>query len=449
MSIFEDIDNEADLKAREALEGEGAEEEKAEAETEAETEVQEEEESIEIPPFNDEKTEPAPRPPFWLGVIVGIFAAVAAAAVIVLISGNLTAKKSASSGMEAYNEKISRIVTYLDQYYIGELSDEEIGDALAKGLLSNIGDRYAEYYTSEQLSEFLTSESGEYAGIGVSVIQLDDGSVEVYKVHSDTPAFEAGIRVGDIIAEAAGVRDFETLDDLVMLVRGEPGTVIDLVISRDSEEIPMSIERKNVQVTAVEYEMLEGGIGYIYIDRFIKVAAEQFSNALDDLESQGMTSLIIDLRDNPGGDYDTVVAMSNRILPEGPIMTVQDKQGTIKTENSDGRHELKIPMAVLINGNSASASEVFAGAIDDYDMATIIGQTSYGKGVVQNIFQLPDGSGMKFTTMKYYTPSGDSIDGVGIVPDIEVEIPEAAWDDGILDREEDTQLQKAIEVLSK
>lgn len=199
----------------------------------------------------------------------------------------------------------------------------------------------------------------------------------------------------------------------------------------------------------VTYKMLENNIGYIQLTEFDTISVEQFNSALDALESQGMTSLILDLRDNPGGDYDTVIAMADRVLPEGKITTVVDKKGTEETEYSDEEHQISIPMVVLINENSASAAELFTGAIKDYGIATIVGETSYGKGIVQSIFRLEDGSGMKFTTEEYLTPNGNHINGVGVVPDIEVSIPEEAYEDGELTEDEDTQLQKAIEVLTQ
>ena len=277
----------------------------------------------------------------------------------------------------------------------------------------------------------------------------DDGQVEVYKVFKDSPAEKAGIQVKDIIVEADLERDFEDIDQLVSIVRGEEGTTVDIVVLRDGKEIPMTVERRIIDMETVSYKMLENNIGYIQLTEFDTISVDQFNNALDALESQGMTSLILDLRDNPGGDYDTVVAMADRVLPEGKITTVVDKQGTEQTEYSDEEHQISIPMVVLINENSASASELFTGAIKDYGIATIVGETSYGKGIVQSIFRLEDGSGMKFTTEEYLTPNGNHINGVGVVPDIEVSIPEEAYDDGELTEDEDTQLQKAIEVLTQ
>lgn len=394
--------------------------------------------------------------PFWLGILVGIAAVSVLFAVMITVFGLRMAREdyvsqsnADSTSIEAAESKIGLIKNLVDQYYLWDIDEDLMEEKIVDGYVAGLDDKYAEYYTAEEFEELKEMVSGSYAGIGVSITMEEDGNIVVYKVFSGSPAEEAGIHVGDVIVEAAGERNFETIDDIVEVVRGVPGTTVDLVIDRDGEEIPFTVERANISMDMISYKMLDDNIGYIYIEEFEEVAAEQFNAALDDLEAQGMESLILDLRDNPGGDYDTVVAMADRILPEGPIMTVKDRSGTIVTENSDADHYIDIPMAVLINGNSASASEVFVGAIQDYDMAVIIGEQSYGKGIVQSIFTFPDGSGVKFSTQEYYTPSGDSIHGVGITPDIVIEIPEEAYEDGYIDEDEDVQLQKAIEVLSE
>ena len=384
--------------------------------------------------------------PFWLGIIVGIAACAAAIVICICVQKVVAVNNKDSSD---YQEKAELILKYLDKYYLYDLDEEKLADYVATGILSGLDDRYSVYYDKEAYEELKESVSGEYSGIGVSIVTNDEGKIEVYKVFSGSPADEAGIRVMDCIIEADGRRDFADMDELVSLVRGIAGTTVDIVIERDGEEIPMTIERAVVAMDTIEYELLEGNIGYIYISEFDVVTAEQFNNALEDLADQGMESLIMDLRDNPGGDYDTVVAMCDRVLPEGTIMTVKDKNGTVKVETSDEENQLTLPMVVIINGNSASASEVFTGAIQDYGLATIVGEQSYGKGIVQSIFSLNDGTGLKFTTQEYYTPSGRSIHGVGITPDVEVSLPEDAYADGILEEDEDTQLQKAIEILSE
>lgn len=385
-----------------------------------------------------------------VGIIVGIAATMAAVAIFNIITfvrvKNYATGKTTTQ-YSSYDEKITSILAYLDAYYIGDYDEEMVANGLSKGLLSGINDKYAQYYTKDEFNALLESSSGLYGGIGVSVVMNDDGHVEVYKVFDNSPAKEAGIQTRDLIVEADGSRGFEDLDSLVAIVRGEPGTYVDIVINRDGEEIPLTVERKKISNPTVESEMLEDDIGYIYISEFSTVSVNQFSAAVDELEANGAKALIIDVRDNPGGDYDAVVAMSDRVLPEGLIISTKDKNGNEKKEYSDEAHKITLPMAVLVNGNTASAAELFSGAIQDYGIGTIIGERTYGKGVVQSIFRLNDGSGMKFTTEKYFIPSGRCIDGEGLTPDIEVKIPDEAYADGIIEKDEDLQLQKAIEIL--
>ncbi|MGI6071790.1 MAG: S41 family peptidase [Lachnospiraceae bacterium] len=389
------------------------------------------------------------RLPFWLGILVGVTAMSVVIIALAVIFGRGSITINRPSGDSAYETKIDTLISYLKKYHLKEIDDATIEEALADGLMGNIGDKYAVYYTSEEYSEMKENVSGEYAGIGISIIMNEDDKVQVYKVFKNSPAQEAGIFVNDLILEAAGQTDFPTLEDLAAVVRGTPGTTVDLVIERNGQELNLIVERRNITIETVSYEMLEDNIGYIMVEEFYRVAVGQFNEAIDSLIEEGMTALIIDLRDNPGGDYDTVVAMSDRILPEGPIITVKDRAGTIRTENSDQETRLDLPMVVLVNGNSASASEVFAGALQSHGVATIVGEQTFGKGVVQSIISLYDGSGMKFTTQEYYTPSGDNIDGVGITPDVAVSLPDDVYDDGLLTREEDAQLQAGIRELKK
>jgi len=270
--------------------------------------------------------------------------------------------------------------------------------------------------------------------------------VEVYKVFKDSPAQEAGVQIKDLIVEADGVRDFETLDALVSIVRGEIGTTVDLVIERGGEELAMTIERREIETESIYYEMLSDTVGYLQIAEFNTSTVQQFEDAIEALEASGMTAIIMDLRDNPGGDYDSVVAICDRVLPEGVIVSVEDRQGGIFTENSDANC-LNIPIVILVNENTASAAELFTMTLKDYDMAQIVGTTTYGKGIVQSIFRLIDGSGLKFTTEKYYGPKGNCIQDEGIEPDYIVEFPEEVYEDGVITREEDIQLQKAAELL--
>lgn len=377
------------------------------------------------------------------GILVGIMIGVLACVAVFTIS---TMKSNATSVELDYESKLALILMYLEEYFIDDLDEQMIEDAIAKGLMENIGDKYAEYYTEKEFQDLIESISGEYAGIGVQIVQNDNNDIMVYAVYDDSPAKEVGILPGDVIVEAAGTRDFEDMDALVAVVRGNPGTTVDIVIRRNDEEIPMTVERRQIAIQSVGGTMLDDTLGYIQIAEFSTTTFPQLKKTVEDLLSQGMKELIFDLRDNPGGDYDSVVAVCDYIVPEGIIVTVQDKKGGVHTDNSDANC-LDIPMVVLVNENSASAAELFTMCLKDYGVATIVGTQTYGKGIVQSIFQLMDGSGLKFTTERYYGPAGNCIQDTGIEPDYILELPEDRYEDGIFYRFEDTQLIKGAELL--
>lgn len=384
----------------------------------------------------------------WNSVVAVIAGAVIGALLCAGVFA-ITAVHNTSTAAETnldYHDKIDLILNYLRAYYLDGLDEETIGDSLAKGLMANIGDTYADYYTKQEFDQMLEDSSGEYAGIGVQIVMNEDGFVEVYKVFEDSPAEEAGIQLRDLIVEAAGVRDFEDLDVLVSLVRGAEGTTVDLVVERNGEEIPMTVERRNIVTHSVYGEMLDDEVALIQLAEFNTGTIQQFRDIVDQLLEEGMQRVIIDLRSNPGGDYDSVVAVCDRVLPEGVIVTVEDRQGGMITENSDSE-SLDIPIVLLVDENTASAAELFTMALRDYEMAEIVGQTTYGKGVVQSLFRMPDGSGLKFTTEKYYGPAGNCIQDTGIEPDYVVEFPEEVYEDGIITLEEDVQMKKAAELL--
>ena len=402
-----------------------------------------------VPPQGSRNGSPKkPKSRFGIGILVGVLITIAALLVAAVLGVFVffNGMKKGTTDLN-YQEKLDTIQSYLDMYFLWDIDEEAMEDSLAEGLLAGTGDKYAQYYSKKEFDNLMEEISGSYGGIGVSIIENDDGMIEVVQVFEGSPAEAAGIQAKDIIIEADGITEIRDVDHLVELVRGEPGTTVDLVVKRDDKEIPVTVERQIIEMELITYEMLEDHIGYIRLSEFETIAIEQFNQALDDLESQGMTSLIIDIRDNPGGDYDTVISLADRVLPEGKITTVIDKNGTSSVETSDEEHQINIPMVVLINGNSASASELFSGAIKDYGIATMIGETTFGKGIIQSIYRLPDGSGMKFTTQEYLTPNGNHIHEIGVSPDIEVAIPEEAYEDGVVTREEDVQLQTAIDFL--
>lgn len=358
---------------------------------------------------------------------------------------------------EEYKEKIlqkmKKIEALIDHYYLKEVDEEAIADGVYKGMLQSLGDPYSTYYTKDEYKALMESTSGVYCGIGATVTQdVTTGIISIVKPFVTGPAYKAGILPGDIIYKVAGkeVTGFD-LTEVVSRIKGEEGTKVDITIIREGETEPLefSIPRKIVEVPTISYEMLDGNIGYIEVTEFDEVTAQQFRKAIDELDKQGQKGLIVDIRNNPGGLLDTVVDMLDRMLPKGLIVYTEDKYGHREEKKSDGKEEFNKPLAVLINGHSASASEIFAGAIQDYKKGTIVGTTSFGKGIVQSIIPLQDGTAIKVTVSKYFTPKGQDIHGVGIKPDVTVELDKELKKKVVIKKEEDNQLQKAIEIIKK
>lgn len=345
-------------------------------------------------------------------------------------------------------EKLELIDQLIDKYYLykDEVEETDLEEGLYAGYVSGLEDPYSVYYTEEEAQELLESMSGEYSGVG-AVLSQDNATyaVTITSVYKNSPAEEAGLQAGDIIYQ---VDDHEIIDEelseIVTWIRGEEGTEVHIHVLRDGEEIETVPVRRVIEVSTVEYEMEEDQIGYIRVIEFDKVTTEQFQVALDDLKLQGMKGLVIDLRSNPGGSLDTVVAMLDEILPEGTIVSMESSTEETTEYTCDGSNEFTKPLTVLINGYSASASEIFAGAVQDHGIGEIVGTKSYGKGVVQNIMGLGDGTYLKLTIAEYFLPSGRSINKVGITPDVVVEYE---YDEKNPDK--DNQLEKALEIVQQ
>ncbi len=342
-------------------------------------------------------------------------------------------------------KKLKVLEEVIDAYYLEDTDKEDLENGLYKGLFAGIGDPYSVYYTEDEYEELQQSTSGKYSGIGALVSQdMKTNVVTVSKVFKDGPADKGGMKSGDIIYK---VDDEDvtgkSVDEVVSKMKGEKGTKVKVTVYRQSEEnyVDLSITRDEVKVPTVEYKMLDNKkkIGYIQITEFDEITGEQFSKALTNLKKQGMKKVIFDVRDNPGGSYEIVCEILDEILPEGTLVFTRDKYGNEEKQESDPSC-LDMPMVVLQNENSASASEIFAGAIQDFGAGKIIGTQSFGKGIVQQIVPLNDGSAIKLTVEKYYTPSGKNIHGKGITPDVKVEAG--------TDEKEDVQLKKAQEVLT-
>lgn len=348
-------------------------------------------------------------------------------------------------------KKIDELMSYIDLYYNDDYDEGDIRNAIYAGTLEGLGDPYSVYYTADEYKDMQINTSGNYYGIGAALSQdAKTKEVTISKVYEGTPAEEAGLKDGDQIIK---VNDTEStskeLSALVQEIRGEEGTTVHLQVYRASNNktFEIDVERKNVELPSITSKMLDGGIGYIQISEFQSKTDEQFKSALADLKKQGMKSLIVDVRSNPGGLINAASNILDQILPEGTVVYTEDKYGKREDYTSDSNC-LDCPIAVLVNENSASASEIFAGAIKDYNYGTLIGTKTFGKGIVQTVFPLDDGDAVKITTAKYYTPKGNYIHGVGIEPDIELTYKYSGPEDEAYDMKYDNQVQKAIEVLN-
>lgn len=346
--------------------------------------------------------------------------------------------------------KIEELLAYMDIYYYDDYDSEAVRTALLKGTLEGLGDPYSVYYSPEENKSLQTSTAGKYHGIGVGLTQnAETMEVSVVKVYGDTPAEEAGLLDGDRILMVGDVDATSMeLSLLVEKIRGEEGTKVRLLVYREStgESLEFNVERRNVELSSVSSELLEGKIGYIQISEFHANTAKQFEDQAAALQTQGMEGLIVDLRGNPGGLVTSVVQILDDILPEGLIVYTEDKFGNKNSYNSDEKC-MDYPLVVLVDGGSASASEIFAGAIKDYGYGTLIGTTTFGKGIVQTVFTLEGGDAVKITTAKYFTPKGSNIHGLGITPDEVIDYKYGGSKDEPYDRQYDNQFQRALEVM--
>lgn len=349
-------------------------------------------------------------------------------------------------------QKMRTIEAAINQYYFyqDQTSSQDIQEGIYKGMIEALDDPYSEYYTKEELEEVVNSTKGISYGIGAYIsLNKETGMAVISGVIEDSPAQAAGLREGDVISEVDGEStQGMSLTEVVSRVKGREGTTVHLSIYREGENdfLELDIPReKLIETNTVTSGILEDAdhIGYLRIHEFDNVTVDQYTEAMAVLREEGMKGLILDLRSNPGGDVNAVVEIARKILPQGLIVYTEDKYGNRKEYTCDGTHELEIPLVVLVNQYSASASELLAGAIQDYNKGTLIGTTTYGKGIVQQIHRLEDGTALKLTVSAYYTPTGRNIHGVGIEPDIEIEYDyESAKAEGI-----DNQVEKAIEIL--
>ena len=351
------------------------------------------------------------------------------------------------------SKKSEELYNTIDDYYLNEIDNNKLQDGIYKGMVDSLGDQYTVYYNTEEYKQFTTSSSGTYCGIGVAVSQnASTGAITVVKTFKKGSGEKEGMLPGDIIYKVKGKKiEGLELSKVVSQIKGEEGTYVKVTVLRDGKEIEFNLERRKLEIDTVTYRIEEKDgkkIGYIAVSEFDEVTASQFKNAIAELEKEGIKGLVIDLRDNPGGLLDVTCEMLDRMIKKGILVYTVDKNGKRIDEEATDNLSFDKPVAILVNGNSASASEVFSGAMKDYNAATLVGTKTFGKGIVQSIVPFGDGSAMKVTVSRYYTPNGINIHGTGIEPDVEVKLDEKAIKDGKLDRKEDNQLDKALDVIT-
>lgn len=385
---------------------------------------------------------------FFKGLAAGAAAVIVIGVGFVFATGFGTALAGENLGFET---KASYIMGLLDRLYVEDIDVEEMNEAMYRAMVSSVGDKYTEYFTAEEFENYLEQSQGTFYGVGITVTEMEDESgVYVVNVIDDSPAQAAGILAGDVIHAVDGedITDL-SLDSAVSLMKGEKDTEVTLTIYRESidQDLEFKIIRDEVNQITVGSQMIDD-IGYIQITGFKKNTYNEFKDNYDSIMAENPKGLIIDVRSNPGGLFDVVGEVVDDLVGEGVYVYTIDKNGNKEEQYSDAKM-VEVPLVVLVNENSASASEILAGAVQDMKAGVLVGNTTYGKGLVQGIYKIPDGSGVKITIQKYYTPRGVCIQGEGITPDYEVDLPEGYIYNGSVNLEKDTQLLKAIEILSE
>ena len=345
---------------------------------------------------------------------------------------------------------IAKIRQIIDEDYLGEIDEEKLIDYAIKGYVEGLGDKYTEYFTEKEMEEFITDTAGDYVGIGIYMAQdTDNDAIVIISPIEGSPADKAGLRPGDIIKKVDDVEySAENFDDVATYIKGKEGTKVKLEIERDEERITVEVERKKVDLYPIEAKVIENNIGYINLPSFDEDCSKEFKKQYEKLEEKNITSLIIDLRNNGGGILDETLEIADYLLEkDDTIVITANKNGEEEIEKSKKEQKINLPVVLLINENSASASEILAAALKDNKRATLVGKTTYGKGLIQELITLNTGAGLKITIEEYYTPNRDKINKIGVEPHYEVELPESVESEYLVKEDEDTQLKKAIEIL--
>ncbi|MDE7270130.1 MAG: S41 family peptidase [Acetatifactor sp.] len=384
---------------------------------------------------------------FVLGLVIGLLVALIITSVIFKQNVSLSNDTLLDARVVEKIEDLENLIH--SRYYLAEMTDEELEEGIYRGMLWALNDPYSEYYTAEELKELMDQSEGIYYGIGAHVGLDKETSLPMIKaIIEGTPAEEADLRPDDLIYMVDDeLTEGLSLTETVALIKGPEGTKVTLTLIRDGvpDYLEVTIPRKKVESPTVNFKMLEDGMAYIEITEFDDVTVDQFADALAMAKGSDMKGLILDLRANPGGSLSAVVDIARMMLPEGMIVYTEDKAGKRSEYSCDGKRELQVPLVVLIDGNSASASEILAGAIQDYKLGTLVGTTTFGKGIVQQVIAMNDGSAIKLTISSYFTPKGRNIHGTGIEPDVECKFDSQAYYDE--KNPYDNQLEKAKEVL--
>ena len=355
------------------------------------------------------------------------------------------------SDIDTYLSKIKKAI---DKNFLWQdkIDEEKLKDGAIKGYVEGLGDKYTEYISKDEMKKFTENINGSFMGIGIYMIADESsGKIIVHHPISDSPAYKAGIKAGDVIVSVDGVEyGYDELNTIADHIKGEAGTKVKLVIERDGKNIDFEIERAKIETNPITSKMLEKDIGYLNLPSFDKDVSKKLKEKIDDLTAKGAKSLILDLRNNGGGMVDECEEITDLFLDKDKtIMTTKDKKGNVQKSVTKNKKTYDLPLVILVNENTASASEILTGALKDNNRTKVIGTKTYGKGVIQSVFNLSDGSGLKITTAEYFTPNGIEINKKGITPDIEVKLPDTVKSVYAVEEKDDTQLKKAIEELSK
>lgn len=367
--------------------------------------------------------------------------------------GNATGKRTAIANKNGIPlGKINKIENLIDQYYLFDIDKNKQQEGAVEGYVKALGDPYSEFLTKEEMDSLNQQTEGEYAGVGIVVTPSETGAITVVSAIKGSPAFEKGIKKDDIILKING-KDYNAsqMNDAVKVMKGKPNTDVKLTIARmenkTSKIFDVNITRRMISLTTVNSQKI-GDIGYINITQFDRKTDKEFIEQYENLKKQNVKSIVLDLRNNPGGLLDSTVKIADYLLPQGVIVKTVDKNKKEDVQKSDSS-EQNLPMVVLVNGSSASASEILTGALKDYKKATIVGEKTFGKGIVQTIIPMEKGEGLKLTISEYFSPNGNKIHKQGVKPDVEIKLDEKAKGIGVEFMKEDNQLQKALEILNK